>query len=123
MSTQPTEQPPRMREVFHFGPYAWNINLAEDIVQGRGPDYVRADETGPLFLVHINEDYAATVDLTKPLIVAPIPDAGNLVIDGWHRIWKARKTGVETLPAHLLAPEEEYRVRIHGGDKGPGYYR
>ncbi|WP_433426237.1 hypothetical protein ACQP1V_43070 (plasmid) [Microtetraspora malaysiensis] len=123
MTAQPAERAPRMREVFRFGFYAWNINLAEDIVQGREPDHIRVDEAGPLFFVRIDEAYAATVDLTKPLILAPFADCGNLVIDGWHRIWKARRDGVETLPAHLLTPEEEYRVRIYGGDKGQGYYR
>lgn len=75
-----------------------------------------------LFLVHINEAHAATVDLTKPLIAAPIEDAGYLVIDGWHRVWKARNLGVETLPVHYLTAEEERLIRLYGGDKGPGCY-
>lgn len=37
MTAQPVERAPRMREVFHFGSYAWDITLAEGIVQGRDP--------------------------------------------------------------------------------------
>ncbi|MFG3438394.1 hypothetical protein ACGF0J_14215 [Nonomuraea sp. NPDC047897] len=121
---QPAEQAPRTHEVFHFGPYAWNITAAERIVEGREPDYIRVGKVAALlWLVHVNEDYAATVDLAKPLILAPFADVGNIPIDGWHRIWKARREGVETLPAHALTADEEHIVRTHGGDKGPGYYR
>ncbi|NRQ31350.1 ParB N-terminal domain-containing protein [Nonomuraea sp. NN258] len=125
MTAQPAEQGrPRMREVFRFGFFGWNISAAERIVEGREPDVVRVADVAPmLWLVYVKEDHAATVDLSKPLIVAPVPELGTLVIDGWHRIWKARKAGVETLPAVLLTPDEEHRVRMYGGDKGPGHYR
>ncbi|MFD8529473.1 hypothetical protein ACFV0L_18835 [Streptosporangium canum] len=122
MTTQSAEPAPRMREVFHFGPYAWNITAAERVVEGREPDCITVERAAALlFLVYIDEAHAATVDLTKPLILAPFADTGNIPIDGWHRIWKAQREGVETLPACALTPEEEYRVRIHGGDK-EGYY-
>ncbi|MFD0659700.1 hypothetical protein [Thermocatellispora tengchongensis] len=76
-----------------------------------------------LAFVRIDKAHAATVDLTKPLIIAPIEDLGHMPIDGFHRIWKARREGIETLTARLLTSEEEYQIRIHGGDKSPGYYR
>lgn len=121
MTAQPAE---RTREVFRFGTYAWDVTLAEEITQGRDTLTINPEDAGSLFLIHINEAHAATVDLTKPVIVAPIPGAdGNLIIDGWHRVWKARITGVTSLPAVLLTPDEEHQVRLHGGGKGPSYYR
>ena len=49
--------------------------------------------TGVIGLIRIDPTHAATVDLTRPLLVVPLPYApapGNrLVIDGWHRIHRA----------------------------------
>lgn len=113
-----------MGEKFRFGEYAWNISAAERIIEGREPDYIQVEKAAALlWLVYINEEHAATVDLSKPLILAPFAGTGNIPIDGWHRIWRARQEGIETLPAHALTDDEEYRVRMYGGDKGDGYYR
>ncbi|MFC4118535.1 hypothetical protein [Nonomuraea zeae] len=71
-------------------------------------------------LIRIDPDHAATVDLTKPLLVVPLPCAlppGNrLVIDGWHRIHRALDLRMEKLPAILLDPADERRCRLRGGD-------
>lgn len=58
-----------------------------------------------------------TTDLSVPIIVAPIApesgqDNGSIVIDGWHRIYRARREGRDTLPALLLTPETERTARI-----------
>ncbi|MFG1965718.1 hypothetical protein [Nonomuraea sp. NPDC049028] len=124
MTAQPSKPTPRTREVFHLGPYAWNVTAAMRIVEGREPDCIQVEKAAALlWLVYIDKAHAATVDLTQPLILAPFADAGNIPIDGWHRLWKARREGIETLPALALTPDEEFRVRMHGDDKGPGYYR
>ncbi|UBU16614.1 hypothetical protein [Nonomuraea gerenzanensis] len=124
MTAQQSELARRPREVFRFGFYAWNITAALRIVEGREPDRVNVKEAATLlWLIYVNESHAATVDLAQPVLLAPFAGAGHIPIDGWHRIWKARREGVETLPALALTPEEEFRVRMHGGDKGPGYYR
>ena len=51
-------------------------------------DKVEADETD--------------IDLTVPLLIT----AGGMLIDGWHRLARARHLGIDTLPAILLTPEE-----------------
>ncbi|MFE0021930.1 hypothetical protein [Amycolatopsis sp. NPDC059021] len=70
-----------------------------------------------LIEVKVNIEYAMTkTDLTKPLIVAPLPigeePAELMVIDGWHRIYRALSEGRETLPAFLLNPAAEEAIRI-----------
>ncbi|MCP2359799.1 hypothetical protein HD597_006819 [Nonomuraea thailandensis] len=114
----------RVRETFRLGFYAWNVTAAMRIVEGREPDCIQVERAAALlWLVYVNKAHAATVDLTRPLILVPFEGTGNIPIDGWHRIWKARREGIETLPALALTSEEEFRVRMHGGDKGPGYLR
>jgi hypothetical protein len=39
------------------------------------------------------------------------PEAGDLIIDGWHRIARAVHEGLKELPAHFLTTEDERRCR------------
>ena len=114
------------RDIFTFGAYRWNITAAEQLLAGRPVEHYAPVKKAAalLFMVYIDEAHAATVDLAKPLIIAPVNNVGHIVIDGWHRIYKAHNEGIETLPAHVLTAEEEHQIRSYGGDKGqPFYYR
>jgi len=51
------------------------------------------------------EDYVETVDVTKPVIVAEISPGRYNVIDGNHRMEKARRLIIEKMPAYKLSPE------------------
>jgi hypothetical protein len=114
------------REIFSMLAYQWDITAALALVEGRTPNatITVADAALWLPLIVINEAHAATVDLDKPVLIVPIHDpkepdapfAGYLIIDGWHRIYRATHEGVETLVAHLLAVEEERQCRLAGGN-------
>ena len=52
------------------------------------------------------EDYLATVDVTRPIIVAEISPGRYNVIDGNHRMEQARRMGIETLPAYKISPDQ-----------------
>ncbi len=52
------------------------------------------------------EDHLATVDVTRPIIVAEISPGRYNVIDGNHRMEQARRMGIETLPAYKISPEQ-----------------
>lgn len=52
------------------------------------------------------EDYVETVDVTKPVIVAEISPGRYNVIDGNHRMEKARRMGLEKIPAYKISPEQ-----------------
>lgn len=52
---------------------------------------------------NLDEETIGTADLLRPIFLAEIsPELFNL-IDGHHRVAKARREGVRTLPAHRVA--------------------
>ncbi len=57
-----------------------------------------------------NEDHLSTVDVTKPIIVAEISPGRYSVIDGNHRLEKARRLGLEKLHAYRVTPVQHLRV-------------
>lgn len=107
-------------EWFQMLAWRWNITVAKQLAQGREPQG-RLDPgawKGMLGLLAINIEHAARVDLSEPLIVVPVPNGGMLIIDGWHRLYKALDTGVAELYAVVLTAEEELACRIFGGESG-----
>lgn len=58
------------------------------------PDYGGAD---------LDEETIRTADLSRPILLAEISPARFNVIDGHHRVAKARREGVMNLPAHRIA--------------------
>lgn len=51
----------------------------------------------------LDEETLATADLLRPIILAEISPGLFSLIDGHHRVAKARREGVATLPAHRVA--------------------
>lgn len=58
---------------------------------------------------HGNTDYAMTTDLSKPIIVVELAENKFKVIDGNHRLFKARSRGIETRSAYYLTKAEQIR--------------
>jgi hypothetical protein len=52
----------------------------------------------------LNEDYIGKVDLKNPVILAEISPGRHNIIDGHHRVEKAYRSGIETIPAYILTP-------------------
>jgi hypothetical protein len=101
------------RQVFRFLAWAW------DVTEGhrRAADYPvhQVDITvlaGFATLIRVNDAYLDQVDLTRPILIAPIPEAGNLVIDGWHRVHRALRDRLTHLPGRLLTEADEQHIRI-----------
>lgn len=71
-----------------------------------------------LFGINISKPKAMSdeVDITVPVLVAPIivDDVvkSHMVIDGWHRVYKAHKQGVESLPAFVLTVKETLSITV-----------
>ena len=57
----------------------------------------------------INESHLATVDVSKPVIVAEISPGRFNVIDGNHRMEKARRSGMETISGRIGNSEKIVR--------------
>ncbi|MFI6392211.1 ParB N-terminal domain-containing protein [Nonomuraea sp. NPDC050540] len=112
-------------EFFQMMAWRWDITKAKKLTQGRAPEgRIESREwAGMLQLVSINREHAAETDLSEPLIVATVPNGGMLIIDGWHRLYKALTTEVPELSAIVLTAEEELACRMHGGEKGQGHLR
>ncbi len=130
-------------ERFCFLLAEWSVTRAKEIVEGRAPharlNAIRAanqwlDEDGPIRwsepdeqgwrtqlsydgAIGIDRDHALSdaIDITIPIIMIRLA-GGVMVIDGWHRIFRARHEGVEYLAAHILTEEEELDCRLVGPD-------
>lgn len=70
----------------------------------------------------LNETYALTTDLTRPLLFVPFKGE-HVLIDGWHRVLKAASIGVDILPCYMLSQQDAdacliVRVPLKKGDSG-----
>jgi len=119
---EPSYDGPSEHEVFSFIFRSWDVNEAWKIIQAKkrkNKIMVPIEEIKQYFgYVKVNKAYADKIDLSKiqPLIAVTLKDEDGgkfaLVIDGWHRIYKAMKSGVKELPAYLLTLREERQVMI-----------
>jgi hypothetical protein len=129
-------------EVFRYLHFAWDIDQAREVTRGREPDLALpvlawanaliepepepgAARTGiSLFHHPVDWDWVRgeEIDLERPLLAILFrvwrEETGvresTLLIDGHHRLARARRDGVETLPLVLLRDEEERAARIRG---------
>ena len=96
----------------------WDVTQAKEIVKGRPiTDMIYPAELDSLGKnVTVDEEYAmAHSDLNSPVIAVQIVIAESkdfFVIDGWHRIFKARKLGIENIPVHILNESESELVTL-----------
>ena len=54
-----------------------------------------------------------TSDLTKPLVVAELSKDHLLLIDGNHRLYKARALGLENIPCYYLSQKQQQHFIVH----------
>jgi hypothetical protein len=78
------------------------VSLAE---MGVNVDFIRRQYDG------LDEAYALTTDLSRPLLFVPFRDKCRL-IDGWHRLFKAAFLDVDVLPAYFLTQEEADAILV-----------
>lgn len=57
----------------------------------------------------INKAHVDTVEISAPVIVAEIAPGRYNLIDGHHRMEKARRMGVKTMPAYKLSVEQHMK--------------
>ena len=101
------------REVFRLLAWAWDIREAHRLAAGRS--VIQVDIGGLVgfaSLIHVDTAYLDEVDLSVPILIAPVPELGNLIIDGWHRVHRALREGVTVLPARVLSEADEQHCRI-----------
>lgn len=93
-------------ELFPNGIFVFNITkMTEYIMRSRIPcEYVQVRDYSR-GASKFKEEHLPVVDITRPIIVAEISPGRYNVIDGNHRIEKARRLGMETIRAYRLGPE------------------
>lgn len=108
------------REFFQFLAFRWDVTRAQQIARTLP---TRRIDPRPWFallgVISVDEDHLAHADLERPLILASIRefDGAVLIIDGWHRLARAQRDAVTDVPAVLLDQDQEFEVRVFGGDK------
>lgn len=60
----------------------------------------------------VNESYVDSVDVSRPVVLAEISPGRYELIDGHHRMEKARRTGIKSVRAHKLSAEQHMRFLI-----------
>jgi hypothetical protein len=92
----------------------WNASLGMRLIElvSREPKLFYPSDHG-IDLAHlrqrypdIDENHAAKADLSRPILFVPFHDGTSVLVDGWHRLWRAVSEGVESLPCYELTPEE-----------------
>ena len=91
------------------GSLLWNIGrMLEDAASFRVASRSTEElaEGNPF---HGDPEYAMETDLTKPLILAELWPGKYKLLDGNHRLYKARALQVDRLPVYFLTWEEHVR--------------
>lgn len=102
--------------------WAWDVQVAQALT-AQNPIFalyladLPEDATSA---VEIDETYALSdaVDLTRPLMLVQLPErapsgeAVLVIIDGYHRLYKARRTNADVLTCVFLSAEQERAARL-----------
>ncbi|MGW7314682.1 hypothetical protein [Streptomyces sp. NPDC054865] len=113
------------RSYFRFLGYCWDVTTALELAAASPVERLDTKQFYPwLRVISINKRHAAHVDLDDPVLLARIGDSGTtMLIDGWHRLHRARAEGLTGLPCRVLNEKRELQARIVGGSlrrRGPG---
>ena len=102
-------------EMFANGIFEFNITKMTDYLRCN-PDSAILEEVavGDFFVNHstINESHLVSMDLSQPIIVAEIAPGRYNVIDGNHRMEKARRAGISKLAAYKVQPVQHMKFLI-----------
>jgi len=96
-------------EIYPNGIFEFNITKMIDFIHSNPSDFameeVSVDDFPPEFS-SINEKHMDNVQLGEPVILAEIAPGRYNLIDGNHRMEKARRLGVERIQAYRICAEQ-----------------
>ena len=61
----------------------------------------------------VNESHVDSVDISRPIILAEIAPGHYNLIDGKHRVEKARRMGIKNVPAYKLNVDQHLKFLIN----------
>ncbi|WP_136515952.1 ParB N-terminal domain-containing protein [Geomonas edaphica] len=94
-------------ELYPNGIFVFNITKMTEYIKGSNiPCEEVMVKDFPRGTSKFKEEYLATVDVTRPVIVAEISPGRFNVIDGNHRMERARRLGLEKISAFRVSPEQ-----------------
>ena len=99
-------------ELFLNGIFEFNITKMQEYICNNAKDFPLTEAALKDFFwgfSSLDEAYVDAADITKPIILAEIAPGGCNLIDGHHRMEKARRLGMQTLPAYKLAMTQHIR--------------
>ena len=122
-----TQQQTPLRETFNILGMVFDVDLGKHLAENLPLDKITVDawtswlstktDTGFTLGVHTNEAYLDNVDLDKPILLAlvefPSGAISPMIIDGWHRLARAERDDVDSLPARMLSSKDSQRVRLY----------
>jgi hypothetical protein len=92
-------------ELFPNGIFVFNITKILEYIQ-KNPDSITLEEVAVSDFFEgfssVNEAYMDSVEISQPAILAEISPGIYNLIDGNHRMEKARRMGIKSLPAYKL---------------------
>lgn len=99
-------------ELFANGIFVFNITKILEYIQNN-PDAVAVEEVAVSDsfkgFSSVNESHVDSVDVSKPVIFAEISPGQYNLIDGRHRMEKARRMGISSVQAYKLNVEQHIR--------------
>jgi hypothetical protein len=102
-------------ELFPNGIFVFNITKIIEYIQ-ENPDSIALEEVAvsnfPKAFSTIKEPHVDSVEISNPVILAEISPGRYNLIDGHHRMEKARRMGISSIRAHKLNAEQHMRFLI-----------
>ena len=96
-------------EMYPNGIFIFNITKMTEYIQNNA-ERISCEEVMVKDFISsfskVDVSHLPSVDVSKPVILAEIAPGSYNVIDGNHRMEKARRDGVETIRAYRIGPEE-----------------
>jgi hypothetical protein len=99
-------------ELFPNGFFVFNITRLREDIRNNPDRYileVAAVRDFPREFSFINQDHLDSVDIFIPVVLAEIAPGQYNLIDGHHRMEKARRMGITSVPAYRLEVEQHIR--------------
>jgi len=99
-------------EIFQNGFFAFNITRMVDFIHSNATDFVVEEvavDDFPREFSSIDEEHLESVQLGEPVILAEMAPGQYVLIDGNHRMEKARRLGIERVQAYRMHVEQHVR--------------
>lgn len=99
-------------ELFPNGVFEFNITKVLKYIQKHPADITLEEVAVSDFfkgLSSINESRMDSIEISRPVILAEISPGQYNLIDGHHRMEKARRMGIKSMPAYRLNVEQHIR--------------